>query len=242
MTGSLAPTLEGPSTTAGFLRATPRRVAAAHRETTLAVAAISVIAIHVLDDNVLQPEPGTSAADHLISTLVPLVALLAFASAYPRLRAGVRAAIAIPLGVLALVAGLGEAGYYTLHFGPSGDDYTGLLMIPAGLLLIAVAAAVLWTTRRTDDRLHRRYLRRLLLTVLAVVAGYIVLLPLALSYVFTHAARAVVPAARLGAPYEKVAFKTSDGLTLRGWYVPSKNRAAVIAAPAGQARKNRHAF
>jgi uncharacterized protein len=40
-----------------------------------------------------------------------------------------------------------------------------------------------------------------------------------------------VPRAELGAPHEKVAFTTSDGLTLRGWYVPSKNRAAVIAFP-----------
>ena len=50
-------------------------------------------------------------------------------------------------------------------------------------------------------------------------------------YVFTHAARAVIPRAELGAAYEQVAFTTSDGLRLRGWYVPSKNRAAVIAFP-----------
>ena len=43
-----------------------------------------------------------------------------------------------------------------------------------------------------------------------------------LSYVFTHAARAVVPRAELGADYEQVAFETADGLTLKGWYVPSQ--------------------
>jgi dienelactone hydrolase len=63
------------------------------------------------------------------------------------------------------------------------------------------------------------------------VGGYVVLFPFALSYVFTHSARAVVPSPRLGAEYENVSFTTSDGLTLKGWYVPSKNRAAVIAAP-----------
>lgn len=31
----------------------------------------------------------------------------------------------------------------------------------------------------------------------------------------------------LGAPYEVVSFETGDGLTLRGWYVPSENGAAV---------------
>jgi uncharacterized protein len=52
-----------------------------------------------------------------------------------------------------------------------------------------------------------------------------------LSYVFTHAARVGVPRAQLGAAYERVTFKSSDGLRLRGWYVPSRNGAAVIAAP-----------
>jgi len=239
MTGPLAPTVEIPGTAARFPGAT-RRVAAVGRETTFALAALVVIAAHLVDDNFVQPEPGTSAADHLVSGLVPLAALLAFGTAYPHLRAGVRAAIAISLGVLGIVAGVGEAGYYTLQVGPSGDDYTGLLAIPAGLLLVAVGGSALWKTRRTDDRRHRRYVRRLLLTALTVVGGYVVLLPLALSYVFTHSARAVVPAAKLGAAYEKVTFRTNGGLTLRGWYVPSKNRAAVIAAP-GRAGSQRPA-
>jgi dienelactone hydrolase len=40
-----------------------------------------------------------------------------------------------------------------------------------------------------------------------------------------------VPPADLGAPYENVEFTTSDGLTLRGWYIASKNGAAVISFP-----------
>jgi len=53
----------------------------------------------------------------------------------------------------------------------------------------------------------------------------------AIAYGFTHASRAVVPPAKLGAAYENVSFKTSDGLTLKGWYVPSKNGAAVVVFP-----------
>jgi len=56
-------------------------------------------------------------------------------------------------------------------------------------------------------------------------------MPVAVSYIFTHAARAVVPPAKLGAAYENVSFKTSDGLELNGWYVPSKNGAAVVVFP-----------
>ena len=32
-------------------------------------------------------------------------------------------------------------------------------------------------------------------------------------------------------PYEDVAFTTSDGLRLEGWYVPTKNGATVVAIP-----------
>ena len=53
--------------------------------------AVALIALHVLDDNFLQPEPGTSAADHLLSGLVPLAVLAAAACGDPRAR-GARAA------------------------------------------------------------------------------------------------------------------------------------------------------
>ena len=40
-----------------------------------------------------------------------------------------------------------------------------------------------------------------------------------------------MPEANLGAGYEQVSLTTSDGLELAGWYVPSRNGAAVIAFP-----------
>ena len=203
----------------------------ARLEAPLAVAALVVVAVHVLDDNFLQPQPGTSARDHLVSGLVPLAVLLGCAAAYERLRPGMQATLALMLGLLGIVIGVSEAGYYSLKSRPTGDDYTGLLAIPAGLLLLVIGAETLWRTRRTDDSLAWRYLRRLLLLVAAVLVFSFILFPLSLSYVFTHGARTGVPAARLGASYEKVAFRTSDGLTLRGWYVPSRNGAAVIAFP-----------
>src|SRR5436309_14923338 len=149
------------------------QIQATGRETALAMAGAAVIAVHLLDDNFLQPQPGTSAADHLVSGLVPLAALIAFATAYPRLRAGLRAAIAIPLGLLGIVAGVGEAGYYSVQVGPSGDDYTGLLALASGFLLIGLGAATFWPSRCRDDRLVRRYLRRLVQASVAVVGGHV---------------------------------------------------------------------
>lgn len=208
-------------------------------ETIVARAAIGLIALHVADDNFLQPQPGTSAYDHLVSGLVPLAVLVLAAWAYPLPRAGFRAVIAVTLGLFGVVTGI-EAVYYTTKTGPSGDDFTGLLAIPAGLVLLVLGVVTLWRSRRTDDGRLWRYLRRSLLVVAGIVAAYFIIIPLSLAYVVTHTARGFVPAADLGAAYEEVSFKTSDGLTLEGWYIPSKNRAAVIAFP-GRAGSQRPA-
>ncbi len=64
----------------------------------LFLGAIGVIALHVIDDSFLQPQPGTSAGDHLISGLVPLAALGLATASYLRVRAGGRAASALVVG------------------------------------------------------------------------------------------------------------------------------------------------
>jgi uncharacterized protein len=56
-------------------------------------------------------------------------------------------------------------------------------------------------------------------------------MPITVGYFFTHVGRADVPPAKLGAAHEEVSFQTNDGLTLKGWLVPSKNGATVISFP-----------
>ena len=207
--------------------------------TTAAAAALGVLALHIADDSFLQPQPGTSASDHLAGGLVPIALISAAAVAYPRVRAGVRASLALVFGLFAVVVGVTEAGYYTLAVGPSGDDYSGLLTIPAGLLLLALGALTLWTSRKLDRHL-RRYARRSLLAVGGVAFLMTVMFGIALGYGTTHLGRAVVPAPKLGTPHENVSFTTSDGLRLQGWYIPSRNGAAVIAFP-GRSGPQNHA-
>jgi fermentation-respiration switch protein FrsA (DUF1100 family) len=207
-----------------------RAHACGRRERALVLGAIGLIALHVVDDSFLEPQPGTSATDHLVSGLVPLALLALAAVVYPRLRAGWRAVTALVLGVFGLGTA-SEAWYYTREVGASGDDYTGLIAIPAGLALLAVGVVTLWRSRRLDEWLPRRYLRRALVGFAGLIVGIIVVFPLVSSYGYTHIARAVVPAPNLGAEFEEVSFTTDDGLELSGWYVPSKNRAAVIAFP-----------
>jgi hypothetical protein len=81
----------------------------ARSELAIAWIATGLIALHVLDDNFLQPEPGTSAGDHLVSGLVPLAVLLGLAFVYPRARAGARASIALSLGIFGIAVGASEA-------------------------------------------------------------------------------------------------------------------------------------
>jgi uncharacterized protein len=208
-----------------------RLVSLARSEYGVFLIALGVVALHVVDDNFLQPERGMSAADHLVSGLAPLAVLALTAWAYPRLRAGARASIAITVGLLALAGGIGEGLYNTIEVGPKGDDYTGLLTVLAGLALVGLGAMTLWKTRKLDAPRWWRYLRRALIAVAALVVAFELVFAVGLSYVVTHSGRAVVPAAKLGVPYEEVTFRTSDGLQLVGWYVPSKNRTAVIAFP-----------
>jgi hypothetical protein len=199
-------------------------------ESLVARAAFGVVALHVADDSFLQPEAGTTARDHLVGGLVPIAALVLAAVAYPRLRAGARAVVALTVGLVATVGAAG-AGWHAIEAGPSGDDVTGLAMLAAGVTLLALGAVILWTARRLDERPLRRYARRALVAIAAAVVVSEIVLPVALSYALTHTSRRLVPSPDLGAVPVDVSLGTADGLELRGWYVPSRNGAAVIAFP-----------
>ena len=192
--------------------------------------AASALAIHVADDSFVQPQSGTGAEDHLAGGILPLAALALAVFAFPRVRAGIQGTLALLCGFFGLVAS-SEAVYYTSKTGPTGDDFTGLLCIPAGIGLVALGVWILWSSRRLADTRPRRYGRRLVKGAGTCAAELLVLFPLGFGYVATHAARGYVPAAKLGVTPERVSFRTSDGLKLDGWYIPSRNRAAVIAFP-----------
>src|SRR4051812_457297 len=180
--------------------------------------ALALVGLHVLDDNFLQPNPGTSAADHLVSGLVPLILLSAVLVLCSRARPGWCGTAQLLAGYFGVLIGT-EALYYASRGAASDDDFTGFVALPAGLVLLILGARTLWTSRRRQDPLVRRYARRTVATVGAVAAVQIVLFPTAVAYVVTHAARAGIPDANLGVAPENVTFTTSDGLRLKGWFV-----------------------
>src|SRR6476646_7661476 len=109
-----------------------RRTGAVTRETAFTAVAVGIVGLHIVDDNFLQPEPGTSAGDHLASGLIPVAVLAAIAVAYPLLRAGMLAITAMTVGTLAITVGVPSA-YNLLHGSASGDQFSGFLSIVAGV-------------------------------------------------------------------------------------------------------------
>jgi uncharacterized protein len=204
----------------------PRR-RTSHRENALFRAATGVIALHATVDAFLAPEPGTQWSDHLLRGFATLAVLAAAVALVPRLAPGARAAVAAALGVLALEgAGLAIAGARAV--GARGEDWTGFALAPVGLGLCGLAAMLLWRSRKPG---RLRYLRRSGILLGSALAIFWIVLPVAVAILATHRPRAVVAPANLGRPCEHVILRTSDGLDLAAWYVPSRNGAAVISFP-----------
>lgn len=193
--------------------------------------ALAFAALAVVDDAFLHPEQGTAAGDHLVSGLVPVAVAAALAWAYPRLGPALRGFAAIACGLLALAAGIADGFRHVAVDRLAGDDVTAMLGGVAGAVLVGLGVVTLWRERRLDERRVRRYARRTLLGLLAGAAALLVLVPAVVAIVTTHRAREPVHAVDLGRPYEQVAFRSADALRLAGWYVPSRNGAAVIVSP-----------
>jgi hypothetical protein len=226
-----------PPTDAPAAPATPvdraRRGAVNRREYRLFLLALGLAAIPIVDDNFVHTEPGTAAADHLLSGLVPLGVLAAVALVYPRLPAGLRAGISMTLG--AIVFAIGVPGVYYLRDGSAAfDHYTALLAFPAALILLASGPVILWRARRTGGSRRRRYLLRASSVAIAAVSVPLVfmllIVPIAVPYGYTHVGNTTTMP-ELGAGEQAVEVTTSDGLELEAAYIPSKNRAAMIVYP-----------
>ena len=192
-------------------------------------AAIAILAVQALVEGFVSLQPGVARRDHLISGLLPAAICVLLILVYPRLRAGLRACVALLLGIPALVGASVAAGGVT-----SGHaalrDLTALLLFPAGVVLIGLGVRLLWRSRKLDRR-ARRYTRRALLALAGLLVVYWVVLPVSFAVVATHRTRDDVAAVDLGRDYEAVTITTASGLELAAWYVPAQNGAAVITLP-----------
>ena len=195
------------------------------REYPLFATGIGLAILHVLDDTFVGRQPGTSVGDELFAGVVVTGVLVAALVLYPRLRAGLRALLAFCLGVLIATAGAMHLAHVVIDEA-KGSDFTGVLALAGGLLLIGLSVAVAWRSRR-GGTLARRVGRRALVALGLLALAFFVLFPIGAAIYVTRTPREPIEGA-FSVPHEDVAFETRDGLTIKGWYAPSRNGAAIV--------------
>ena len=201
-------------------------------ETTVFRGAVGVCLLHALDDAFLNMQPGVGLGQNAVGAALSLVLGVGAIAAFPRLRPGFRAAVAIGLGVLALVNGALHVRHVSLD-GPAASDFTGVLAAIAGAVLVALGLAIPFRHRGEGAATRRRrWAYRVLAVAAGLVLAYVLVFPVSVAVVVTHKYREPIgdpPAAE----YVPVSFESSDGLELAGWYRPSENRAAVVVVHGG---------
>ncbi len=200
------------------------------RERIVLLVCAAVIALHLALAAFVFVRPGVARTDHLLAAVVPVAILLLAVDLWPRMVAGLRAALSLGFGILALVTG-GVAVFAARAEGVAATHITGALLVPAGAVLVGMGVWLLWVSRRRGGRLWRTIVRRALLAIAALFVFYSVLLPASIAIVATERPSETVEAADLGRPKQDVTLVTSDGLMLSAWYVPPENGAVVITFP-----------
>ena len=200
------------------------------RERLVFRAASAVIVVHLLANAFVALEPGATWSDHLLAALIPTTLVVLAAVEYGRLAAGLRASLALLIGIPTVVAGA-VALASVLRGAATADDWIGLLVIVAGGVLVALAGWILWVSRKRGGPAWWRWTRRALLALSGLLVLYWVVVPFSLAVVATERPRDPVGTVDLGAASEDVTLQTADGLTLSAWYVPSRNGAAIILLP-----------
>ncbi len=128
--------------------------------------------------------------------------------------------LAVGLVALAVGAGLGLRHYAVEGWGPPA--VVGLLLLAGGLVCSG------WATLRLLAALRRRWWP--LALALLLVATYLSLWTLGQAVAASYAPRPELGGrtpADLELAYRDVTFPSSDGVDLAGWYVPTRNGAAV---------------
>ena len=117
-----------------------------------------------------------------------------------------------------------------MNSGPDWTDVTGVGMIAGGLLLIAAGLTAIAAPRRAPRRpaLGWRLAHGAGWLAAVPVFALLVVMPFAMALMVTHAPRWAIQESSLGIAHQEVAIETADGRELSGWYVPSRNRTAVL--------------
>ena len=149
--------------------------------------------------------------------LVVALPALAIGAISHRLSRSPAAGVALLFGVLALGAGLIARSN---------------LLIVAGVLYLLAGISQGWGVNRGRRR-RRAWANRLLAVAAAVFVGFFVVIPTLVAVDLLAKPRAAIDQAALGLPHARVSFPADDGVRLSGWYVPSRNGAAIVLVHGG---------
>jgi pimeloyl-ACP methyl ester carboxylesterase len=184
-------------------------------------AAAALAGVGVLWAVVRDGEPGWQAVRGAAAAVVTVVVVLGLR------RAGRRggALLATAGGLPALATGVGLAVPHLAKAGVTATAVAGLMALAGGLVLLVGGA--------TSFVRSARWWGRLLSIPLVLVLLYVSLWSLGQAVAATnvpHTTVGVATPADAGFAYEDVELTTADGVTLSGWYVRSRNGAAVVLA------------
>jgi hypothetical protein len=201
-------------------------------ETLIFAGATAVALLHALDDAFLHREPGVGLGQHVVGATVTLALGLAAIYVFPLARPGLRSAIALLFGALAIVNGMLHVKHIA-DSGASGSDVTGVLAAAAGAVLVGLAIAIPWVHRGEGAASRRRrWAYRVLAVPVGLVAFFYTVVPMGIGITETHKYREPI-----GSPpspdYRDVAFEASDGVKLSGWYRPTQNGATILVVHGG---------
>jgi pimeloyl-ACP methyl ester carboxylesterase len=188
----------------------------------LLAAGLGLVTLHLLD--LALSGSDTTALGVEVIVALPLAAWLL----WPRVGRVTRGALAGALGVVFAVAGALNSVYGVFAFEPRWSDTTGIAGAIGGVLLIVAGGHALAAPghARAASR-ARRAAHGLGWMAGAFVVGELVLVPLVTAVVVTHPVRSPVSGSELAAAHTTVHIPLSGG-RLAGWFVPSRNGAAVL--------------
>jgi fermentation-respiration switch protein FrsA (DUF1100 family) len=110
---------------------------------------------------------------------------------------------------------------------------TGVLALAAGVVLVLLGLAIPFLHRGEGATTRaKRWAYRFVAVAVGFLVVYAFLYPVSVAVVVTHRHREPIGDPPTTA-YRPVTFTASDGLELSGWYVPSRNRAAVVLVHGG---------
>jgi hypothetical protein len=159
-------------------------------ETAVFRIATAVALLHGLDDAFLNRQPGVDLDQHALAAAISLAAGIGAIVAFPRLRPGLRAAVALAFGVFAIVNG----ALHLLHIavdGVAASDYTGVLAVAAGVVLVLLGVAIPFIHRGEGTATRgRRWAYRVVAVVAGVLVVYAVVYPVSVAIVVTQVPRA----------------------------------------------------